>query len=366
MKKIMMLALALTVTTIAFTQRPQKDNRPSPELKKEMRSYIEQNVAPVLQKAQDDFDANLSADDLTFIQAKRAEAAAIKAEKRAEREQKKADRPTKEERKAMKEKIKNMTDAEKEAFHEERMAQRKEKREQFKAEHGESRAEVKEFMKRNEALITSTMESLKPQYEKWVADQKAIVEKYRPEDAPEMKRRKRGAKVGLFGLETPRGKRHRKMGKKGKRGEGKMKGEEGKTKGEGKGKKRAHKKGAKLATAFVLWDGTVPAPPAAKIRNEVIENGTSTSNAKVLLGQSFPNPATGITQIEIQIPEGVNQMTLTVSDLNGKIAHRLNLTNLNVGKEIVDLDVSKLPNGQYFYTIEYNGQKESKKMTVSH
>ena len=139
------------------------------------------------------------------------------------------------------------------------------------------------------------------------------------------------------------------------------KGEQGKKAG-----KRKHKKGTRLAAAFVLWDGVAPTPPA-EIRNESGENTiTPNSNAKVLLGQNFPNPAKDITRVEIEIPEGINQIMLTITDMNGKVAQRLNLTNLNAGKETIDLDVNNLANGQYFYTIEYNGVKESKKMTVSH
>ena len=195
MKKILMLALALTVTSLAYTQKP-KHHKPNPELKQEMHNYIESNVAPVLQKAQSEFDAKLSAEDLKFIQAKRTEAAEIRAERKKERqamkEKRKAERPqTQEERKARKEKFENMTEEEKAAFKKERMEKRKAKRAEMKEKHGDSRKEMKAFMERNKDLIKTTMTDLKPNYEKWIADQKEIIEKYRPEDAPKMKEGKR-------------------------------------------------------------------------------------------------------------------------------------------------------------------------------
>lgn len=362
----MMLALALMVATIAFTQRPDRPERPkpNPELKKEMQEYIQKNVAPVLQKAQAEFDSNLSAEDLKFIQAKRIEASQIRAERKAEHqnrmEERKANRPkTEEERKARKEKFENMTDAEKEAFRKERMEKRKAMREEMKAEHGDSKKEVKAFMKRNEDLIKSTMTNLKPNYEKWIADQKAILAKYQSEDTPAMRGKKGKGRIGLFGLEPHHGKRHRK-GMKGKRGE-----RDAQSRGAEKSGKKRHKKGSKVSVAFVLWDGSIPTPPAES-RESIANSPSSFSNGKVLLGQNYPNPARDITQIEIEVPEGINQMSLIVTDLNGKVTQRLNLTNLNTGKEIINLDVNDLPNGQYFYTIEYTGGKESKKMTISH
>lgn len=361
-----MLALALMVTTMSFAQRPDRAERPkpNPELRKEMQAYIEKNVVPVLQKAQAAFDAELSADDLIFIQAKRIEAAEIRAERKVEHEkrmeERAANRPkTEEEKKARKERFENMTEAEKEALRAERMEKRKAMRAEMKAKHGDSKKEVKAFMTRNEALIKSTMTDLKPNYEKWIADQKAILEKYRPEDAPTMSGRKNKGKIGLFGLEPHHSKRHQK-GMKGKRGK-----RDTERQGAERGEKKQRKKGSKVAVAFVLWDGSVPTPPA-EMRENMGTSPSSISNGNVLLQQNYPNPAKDITQIEIEVPEGISQMALIVTDMNGKVVQRLNLANLNTGKEIINLDVNDLPNGQYFYTIEYAGGKASKKMTVSH
>lgn len=353
-KNILVLMLGLMVTTLTFGQRGEKKHhQPNPELKKEMHSYIEKNVAPVLQKYQDEFDTHLSAEDLVFVQKKRTEVAKKRAEKRANHE------AHREERKAMKEKIKSMTDEERAAFRKEKMRKRKAKQGEFKEEHKAMKAEMKEFMKRNEALIKSTMTSLKPNYKTWISEQKTILEKNKPADAPAMKEGKRKGKVGLFGLEMRRGKYH-KMKKDGKSRDDKMKGEKGK-----KAEKRKEKRESKLAVQFILWDGTAPMPPAGR-REDVNQKQSVISDVNIVLGQNFPNPATGMTRIEVETPEGVNQLNLTVTDMNGKVVKRLNLTNLNPGKESIELDVNDLPNGQYFYSIEANGFKVSKKMTVNH
>ena len=356
-KNILILILGLVVTSLAFGQRQKKQHKhkPNPELKKEMEAYIEKNVVPVLQKAQNEMDAQLSAEDLAFIQDKRKEVAALTANKKAEREAKRG------ERKAMKEEFEKMTEEERKAFKEEKRAERKAMHEKRKKEKGNSnsKVEVKAFMERNQELITNTMTALKPNYEKWTTDQRAILDKYIPEDAPKRKMKKHG-RVGLFGLK-PHGKRHGKH--RGHRGHHGEKANSDKENMKEKGQRRHGKKrGKKVAVEFVLWDG---ASPAAQSREDKLTNDIVPS-AKVELGQNYPNPAEGITRIPIDIPQSVNQLNLIVTDLNGKVVKRLNLTNLSAGSEMIELDVNDLPNGQYFYTIETNGVKESKKMTVNH
>jgi len=148
------------ITSLAFSQRGQnKQYQPNPILKKEMLSYIEKNVIPILQKTQGEFDAQLSIEDLTFIQAKREELSQNRAERKAKHG---ANRSTKEEHKAIKQKVNNMNEAERYAFREEKMEKRK-------AIYGERKnknlkSEMKGFMERNEELIKTTMVVLKLNY----------------------------------------------------------------------------------------------------------------------------------------------------------------------------------------------------------
>jgi hypothetical protein len=158
-------------------------------------------------------------------------------------------------------------------------------------------------------------------------------------------------RVGLFGLEMRSGKHHKK-GRNGKHRGDKMKGEQG-------------GKVGKLVVQFILWDGTAPAPPAER-REDIGRNQTATPDVNILLGQNYPNPATGITRVELEIPEVVNQLNLTVTGMNGKVVKRLSFSNLNAGKESIEINVNDLPNGQYFYTVEADGFKASKKMMVNH
>jgi len=109
----------------------------------------------------------------------------------------------------------------------------------------------------------------------------------------------------------------------------------------------------------------LPTPPA-KRRENLDQKQLDISNVNVVLEQNYPNPATGMTRIEIKISEGINQLNLTLTDMNGKVMKRWKMTSLIPGKEAIELDVKGLSNGQYFYTVEGDGFKASKKMIVNH
>jgi len=76
------------------------------------------------------------------------------------------------------------------------------------------------------------------------------------------------------------------------------------------------------------------------------------------LGQNYPNPATGTTYVNVDFNSG--EATLTISNVLGKSVEVLTLTQ--PGK--VKIDVKELINGIYFLTLEADGDKITKKMTV--
>ena len=128
--------------------------------------------------------------------------------------------------------------------------------------------------------------------------------------------------------------------------------------------KRGHRKHNRLPVEFVLWDGSTPSEAKPRTNEPNISNNIKTDD--ITLGQNFPNPAVSITRIQLELPNAMTNLDLTVSDLNGKIVKRISLTDLNAGSETIELNVSDLPNGQYFYSIEGKGIKTTKKMTVNH
>lgn len=78
----------------------------------------------------------------------------------------------------------------------------------------------------------------------------------------------------------------------------------------------------------------------------------------VKLGQNYPNPAKELTYVNVDFvgPEA----KFMISNVLGKTLEVKTLTESGT----VLLDVTNYPDGIYFYTLEVNGQKITKKMTV--
>ncbi|NBC09076.1 MAG: T9SS type A sorting domain-containing protein [Bacteroidetes bacterium] len=69
------------------------------------------------------------------------------------------------------------------------------------------------------------------------------------------------------------------------------------------------------------------------------------------LVQSFPNPTSGMTNIQFTLPETSN-VTLAVTNMQGQVITRvLDNDRLGAGDHTVEFNASNLPNGMYFYTL---------------
>jgi hypothetical protein len=357
MKKSFLLLLAMMLATqVTFAQKAgHKGPRTNPELQKEMGAYIENNVQPVLLKAQQDFDAKLSTEDLSFIKEKREQATAQRNEMKANRQ------------KAMELRQEGKT---REEIQEVLGIDRTAKKEARQAE----RTEMKAFMERNKEAIQSTMETLKPSYEQWIKDQKTIVQKYRPEGSEGQERAKegrkgqRGASIGLFGIAPPK---HFRQGPKGHNKMEKRDGVEGKEGMEKKdrnkkydGNKQSHRQQhgkTRIAVEFVLWDGTLPEPPQERpdMEGKSIQRGND-----VFSLQNYPNPANGITKITANLPADTKVVKIVLRDASGKTVKNLLFKNVDKGTNTFDLDVSNMTDGLYFYTFEADGQTTTKRLMV--
>ncbi len=360
MKKSFLILLVLMLATqVTFAQKEGfKRPKANPELQKEMRTYIEENVQPVLLKAQQDFDSKLSAEDLSFIKEKREQAAAMKAEMMETR------------KKAMELRKEGKS---KEEIHEALGIEPGAKKEEHKAE----REVMKSFMEKNQDAVKESLEALKPSYETWVKDQKAIIQKYVPEQkkqengAQEGVKRKRGPRVGLFGLVPQKHFRPRPEGGKGLHGKEGMSPDERKEKrekmskgkeghGQKHGRHEARHGHGKLAVEFVLWDGTLPPQP-----EENVDFDKSLNPGKDVFSlQNYPNPANGVTKITAELPQNTKLVKITLQDASGKIVKDLSFKNVDKGTNTFDLDVSNLTDGLYFYTFDADGQKTTKRLVV--
>ncbi|MBO7623780.1 MAG: T9SS type A sorting domain-containing protein, partial [Bacteroidales bacterium] len=80
------------------------------------------------------------------------------------------------------------------------------------------------------------------------------------------------------------------------------------------------------------------------------------------LGQNEPNPASSVTAIPFNVPLD-GRVVLSVMGVNGQLLHREEI-DATAGANRVELQLETLPAGLYYYSMEYRGQRQVRKMTV--
>ena len=97
-------------------------------------------------------------------------------------------------------------------------------------------------------------------------------------------------------------------------------------------------------------------------KNFVGINDDQTYNGMKL--SAFPNPAVDQTTISYSLETSMNNVKLIVYDLTGKEILREEYGNQAAGLYNVNLDVSELNAGNYFYSLIGNGSRLTKRMVV--
>jgi len=327
MKKFLLVIALACTTTLPYLQaqeaaqaperieqqdKKRKHHRPklSPEHRAELKAHFQNTMLPVLTEKHAAFDAQLSASDLQYLNSKRAVADQI-------REQKKA---IHQERKALREEEKSR---------EEIQAIIQPKMDGIRQQHEALAEEMQPFIERNQELINTTMEEMKPYRQQWKAERKAIHEKYRPEDAPRPEDRKKEGK------------------------------DCDKDKGD-KEEKRAKRKERRVMK-FLLWNGENP--------EEEMESMEESSFGAFDVETSmdvFPNPAKDQTTVNFELNDAAQDVNVMVSDINGRVVRQVNLGKLNAGKHNTTIPVNDLTAGQYIYTLDIDGQQQTKTVIVQH
>ena len=330
--KSTILTFGLVLFIIAAFAQPRHMHRAkgkmktqNPELFQALQEYHKTTVYPVMKEKQKAFDKSLQRKQRKELKKLRKEAQELK-----------------EEGKALKQKMKAEYDAGKDKA-------------ELKKEYGnEMRQQKIAYMKlqdktlswiaTNETEVNSVMEELKPLHKEWRKEKKAIVEQHRPKDANADEEKKRKHHKG-------------ERGKKGKRGEGKH---HGKKHGK-KGKHGNHmNRGDMAKVKFVLWDGELP---------EEKEAVTTEKSVKVAPEQTidvtvFPNPATDLTTVKYELSNNAKSVEIVLTNLSGQVVKKLKYKDLSKGMQEVQIDISNLEKGQYFYTIIADGVKKTKKIIV--
>ena len=107
-------------------------------------------------------------------------------------------------------------------------------------------------------------------------------------------------------------------------------------------------------------------PPAIVVRlNGDITSGIEEEevNTSLALGQNIPNPANNTTAINYTVKSNAN-VTLTVTDMSGKVVMTVNEGTKSAGDYKITLDASTLAGGMYHYTLSNGETSITKAMSV--
>lgn len=93
----------------------------------------------------------------------------------------------------------------------------------------------------------------------------------------------------------------------------------------------------------------------AETYSNTVELGPNPSEMGFTLGQSYPNPTPGVTEISFTLPEA-SQVSIRIIDVTGKVVNT-DVTNVAyaAGSQTVKLDLSALPSGSYLYQMIATG-----------
>jgi len=348
MRNLILILIASLFATGMFAQGKACKGKKNPEMKAELKAYKEKNMTPVLKKYHDKMDASFNKSDYKQVKALRAKANELK-----------------EENKALKSKIRSeMQNADDKAGIKEQFSA------QFQANREKKHAisnELKPILERNQEMLKGIANELKPYKETWRTETKAIMSKYMTAEEMEQCSSRKGKGHGMKpGCSKDGASKCEGAGKQGKRPQ--MQGQRPQRQGNrpemqgqrpDRAKRGEHHMKRKMVK-FVLWDG--------ESRNIEIEDtgfNLEDRNDRPTLSKNFPNPAIDQTTVTFDLPKDSDNVTLTVSDVQGKVLRRYNYQNLTAGKQSIDLNLRGLSSGNYFYTISGNGIKETKKLVVT-
>jgi hypothetical protein len=306
--KAVLIALGFFALFATATAQPQGMHaRPghNPEAREALKSYVQQNVLPVVSEQRDKLDANLSRQEQKELDEIRTDLKALRKEQMAHR-------------KAMREQFgegERPDETTREAMREKHYAAQK--------EHRLLMTRAWAIADAHESEIKQLLEELKPQAETWREEMKEVMAPYRPE-MPEGK----GERAGKGRRGGP--------GHPGMRGQGPS--------GTGPGGPGMHM--MQSPVRFLLFDGELPMEEEGLRRVRV-----------------FPNPASQSNQIDFSLEKAGN-VQITILDKNGGLVKTVLRDQLEAGSHSQTIDLSDLEPGLYFFKVKTPEGTISRKVIV--
>ena len=81
------------------------------------------------------------------------------------------------------------------------------------------------------------------------------------------------------------------------------------------------------------------------------------------LGQNIPNPAGNVTVLPFTLPQE-GMVHISVMTANGQVIYRQELQG-EAGGNRLELNTSDWASGLYYYSMEYRGQRITRKMNIA-
>ncbi|MDX9789965.1 MAG: T9SS type A sorting domain-containing protein [Candidatus Kapabacteria bacterium] len=126
----------------------------------------------------------------------------------------------------------------------------------------------------------------------------------------------------------------------------------------------AQPNGLLYTVAVANFDALNPAP----VRNPTLQRpkgtvGSVTENLPFALEEISPNPASESTVLNFNLEIEANVL-INIQNAMGQVLKTIKVDNANIGFNTVNVNVSDLPSGAYFYTVNVNGKTQTKLLNV--
>ena len=120
-----------------------------------------------------------------------------------------------------------------------------------------------------------------------------------------------------------------------------------------------------VITVFLEKEDNYPKNDTVREKRSVVGGITkiaSSTSDKFTLGQNIPNPAKHNTLIKYSVPAS-GEVVFNVHSITGQLLFTKTIQSES-GEYVIELNTSSFAAGVYFYSIEYQGQKLTKRMSV--
>jgi hypothetical protein len=114
-----------------------------------------------------------------------------------------------------------------------------------------------------------------------------------------------------------------------------------------------------------IYAANVTATPATDIRWTPGASGVEMKEEQdgFVLGQSYPNPASGNVEIPFTLPTDATA-SIVLLDISGQTIETVYSGALSSGDHAFQIDTKGLPCGTYFYTLTSGGEQLTRQMTI--